>query len=190
MLDSIPEREQCNQILYAGCGIGLHAIDIALERPEDRHVVGIDKNKDLYEIAAHNMSCKSAMNVEFIHTGLASFACDESAFETMIIGNGEMLPFEREKIFETAYRLLVNDGSVNGRDFAYIERSRREKISAPYWLDLMSISEYTKMLVGIGYSRVSMEPASQLSNDEIMIPPELNISVGYPMEEVVVVAYK
>lgn len=132
------ETDRCKhpkRILYAGCGIGLHAIALAQEDNEHRYVVGLDKSLSLIEMAKRNSDFRSLQNIEFSQSELASYKRDGELFDTIILGNGELLPLHRESILETAIDLLVDGGCIIGRDFLANEANAKHIEEALYYAD-------------------------------------------------------
>lgn len=116
------ETKGRRRILYAGCGTGSAAIGMAQRESGTCNVVGIDNSRELIELAKHDREHKALGNIEFMQADLASYADSVDAFDLIIIGNGEMLPFHRKSTLEAAHRLLKDGGCVRGRDYSYMER--------------------------------------------------------------------
>lgn len=64
------------------------------------------------------------------------------------------------------------------------------KAEAPYWMDAMDVPSYISMIQGIGYSNATIDELYLSDAGTLPIPTKVNLSVGYPLRDVLITAYK
>lgn len=156
------DSQKFGRTLYAGCGIGLDAIELACKNPEGSHVVGIDPSPGLMEMAKRNKGLRSARNVEFVQSTLENYRADGMLFDRIVIGDGEKLPMYRETLYKAAIGLLAEGGCVVGFDRVTSQSKGGGDCEIPFYVDPIDEHGYSVLLEGIGYSDVKMEDASPL----------------------------
>lgn len=178
------------KILYAGCGIGLHAIALAKDKSECNYVVGLDKSSSLIELAKRNRELESLKNIEFIQSDLVSYRPNKELFDVLILGNGELLPLNRESILTAAIDLLEEDGCIIGRDFVTDEANVKYFEDALYYVDPITAKDYSSLINKIGYSDVDIKEFDASNAPSFKHIPQIDSLFDSKQESTVIIVRK
>lgn len=185
---ALPSHE--DRILCAGCGAGLHVIRLAHKHPDYGHLLGMDRSSSLIEMAKRSSDLWSLGNIEFMQSELVSYKRDGELFDTIILGNGELLPLHRISILTAAIDLLEEGGCIIGRDFLANEANAKHIEDALYYVDSITAKDYSSLIEKIGYSNVDIrnQEASNASDFEHI--PQIDSFFDSQLESAVIIVRK